>query len=162
MLRGGQANESMRDRHRRVARDWRDYRVRGDAQCAGKERLGLSGGHWDYLSHQLEERAEYAGNIWKLLAAIEHELDWGISCDTCYECAKIRVVDAIESFFDTGATSVERAIRLLRSSEPECQRCKDWEAKKHEPRPVEPRTSATVDFEYDGKRYKGTVYEVTE
>jgi hypothetical protein len=70
----------------------------------------VSGGHWNYLSHKLEERAEYAGDIWKLLGAIEHELDWGISCDTCYECAKARVVRALEAFFDTEAASTDTAI----------------------------------------------------
>jgi hypothetical protein len=37
----------------------------------------MSGGHWNYLGFKLEERADYAGNVWKLLGAIEHELDWG-------------------------------------------------------------------------------------
>ena len=88
----------------------------------------MSGGHWNYLSHRLEERSEYAGDVWKLLAAIEHELDWGISCDTCQECAEIRTVRAIKAFFDTDATNVETAIRLVRSAEPECQRCREWAA----------------------------------
>ena len=85
----------------------------------------MSGGHWGYLYTQLEERAGQPLNeVWRLLAAIEHELDYGISCDTCYECAKIRTINALESYFDTGATSIENAMRLLHSSEPECAKCK--------------------------------------
>jgi hypothetical protein len=40
----------------------------------------MSGGHWNYLSAQLRERAEYnLSDVWLLLAEIEHTLDWGIS-----------------------------------------------------------------------------------
>jgi hypothetical protein len=92
----------------------------------------MSGGHWNYLGLKLEDRSEYAGNIWKLLGAIEHELDWGICQDTCYECAKARVIFALEAYFDTQSTNIETAIRLLRSDESECDKCKaiDDERKK--------------------------------
>jgi wobble nucleotide-excising tRNase len=93
----------------------------------------MSGGHWDYLSHKLQERAEASlSDAWRLLAAIEHELDWGKSCDTCYECAKIRSINALEAYFDTQATSIETSVRLLRSSLPECDRCKEAERKRKE------------------------------
>jgi hypothetical protein len=121
----------------------------------------VSGGHWDYLSPKLRERAEYAGEIWRLLAEIEHDLDWGISCDTCYECAKMRVIRALEAFFDTGATSIETSVRLMASSEPECQKCRD-RLYQSEPRSVLARGSVTIEFEYEGKRYKGTMYEVSQ
>lgn len=85
----------------------------------------MSGGHWDYLSHKIEERiAVPLDDVWRLLARIEHELDWGICCDTCYECAKIRTINAIEAYFDTGATSVETSLRLISSRESECDKCK--------------------------------------
>lgn len=117
----------------------------------------MSGGHWDYLSRKLEERAEYAGNVWKLLAAIEHELDWGICGDTCYECAKIRAIRALEAFFNTEATDESTAVRLLRSSEPECEDCKQ----RSKPQ-VKHAQHAQLDitFEYEGKVYKGVAYEV--
>lgn len=84
----------------------------------------MSGGHWGYLSHKIEERVGAPlDDIWRMLAAIEHELDWGICCDTCYDCAKIRVVNALEAYFDTDATSVDNALRLLHSSESECVNC---------------------------------------
>lgn len=121
----------------------------------------MSGGHWNYLSHRLEERAEYAGDVWKLLAAIEHELDWGICCDTCEACAEIRTVRAIKAFFDTDATSVETAIRLVRSDEPECQRCREWkDGQRPRVKQVE-RGMATLRFEHEGRIYEGTVHEVT-
>lgn len=87
--------------------------------------VDMSGGHWNYLAHQLRERAEYAGGIWRLMAEIERDLDYGISCDSCYDCAKIRTVRALEAFFDTGATDIETSVRLMASSEPECQACRD-------------------------------------
>jgi hypothetical protein len=98
----------------------------------------MSGGHWNYLGFKLEERADYAGNVWKLLGAIEHELDYGICCDICYECAKVRVINALESYFDTNAHVIETGIRLLRSSEPECDKCKqrDKELKAKEVRKI--------------------------
>lgn len=73
----------------------------------------MSGGHWEYLSYKLEERATGVADVWRLLAAIEHELDWGISCDTCYECAKLRVIAALEAFFDTQATNADASISIL-------------------------------------------------
>lgn len=90
----------------------------------------MSGGHWDYLGFKLEERSTYAGDVWKLLAAIERELDYGISGDTCYECAKVRVIRGIEAYFDIEATNSETAIRLVRSVEPECENCQQREAER--------------------------------
>lgn len=90
----------------------------------------MSGGHWDYLGYKLRERASFAGDVWNLLGAIEHELDYGICCDTCYDCAKIRVIRALEAFFDNEAMNSETSIRLLRSTEPECEKCEQWEAER--------------------------------
>lgn len=123
----------------------------------------MSGGHWEYLSYKLEERrGEHPGDVWRLLAAIEHELDYGICCDSCYECAKILTIDALEAYFDTGASSVENAIKILRSAEPQCEKCKKWAAERKGKREIEPRETATVDVLYQGKRYKGVVTEVTD
>lgn len=123
----------------------------------------MSGGHWNYLSHKIEERiGTPLDEVWRLLAAIEHELDWGLCCDTCYECAKIRTINALEAYFDTEATSVQDALRLLRSSEPECTRCVEWQKKRKEPREAPPVASVTARFVHEGKLYKGTMYEVKE
>ncbi|SRR6266480_2276063 len=121
----------------------------------------MSGGHWGYLSHRIEERAGVPlDDVWRMLAAIEHELDWGICCDTCYDCAKIRVVNALEAYFDTEATSIDNALRLIRSSEPECGKCREWHKKHDMPREIQPRASVTVEFSLDGSKvYKGVVYE---
>ena len=77
----------------------------------------MSGGHWEYLSYKLEERAEDAMSAieaLKLLAAIEHEMDWGIAGDSCYECAKLRVIAALEQFFDGRARDASAAIAIVR------------------------------------------------
>jgi len=123
----------------------------------------MSGGHWNYLSHRILDRVGVPlEDMWKLLAAIEHELDWGICCDTCYDCAKIRTVNALEAYFDTEATSIENSMRLLHSSEPECAQCKEVQAKRATPPEKQPRESATIDIWHEGKRYKGVVYMVEE
>lgn len=122
----------------------------------------MSGGHWNYLSLRIEERIGASlDDAWRLLAAIEHELDWGICCDTCYDCAKIRTINALEAYFDTEARSADDALRLLHSSEPECERCKAWRNRGKEA-PKQERTAAQVEVTYEWKTYKGTVYAFEE
>jgi hypothetical protein len=88
----------------------------------------MSGGEWDYLSQKLEAAAEgtqKAAEALRLLAAIEHEIDWGISADTCYACAKLRVIAALEDYFSGGACGVASAIALVRDqSRNRCPDCK--------------------------------------
>lgn len=91
----------------------------------------MSGGAWDYLSYKLEEMAEnaqrYLGAL-RLLAAIEHEMDWGISGDTCYECAKLRVIAALETFFDGGAQDDGPAVAVARDGKQNlCPKCLERE-----------------------------------
>lgn len=115
----------------------------------------MSGGHWNYLRSQLEDRAGRPLNeAWRLLGAIEKELDWGICGDTCYECAKIRVINALEAYFDTEATSIENGLRILRSSEPECERCKS----RIPPQLIQSGT-ITIELLHEGKMYKGALRE---
>lgn len=91
----------------------------------------MSGGHWGYLDFRLEESAEdmlegvrRGAEALKLLAAIEHELDWGICGDTCYTCAMRRVVPALEAYFDDGALSAGAAIAVIKNrNEYLCERC---------------------------------------
>lgn len=77
----------------------------------------MSGGHWDYLSWKLDGRADdlylLAGPL-QLLAAIEHELDWGHSGDTCLDCARLRTIAALETFYDGGARGATVAIAVVR------------------------------------------------
>jgi hypothetical protein len=89
----------------------------------------MSGGQWDYLSHKLEDaadEAQKAAQALRLLAAIEHEMDWGISADTCYACAKLRVIAALEDYFRANALSVSSGIALARDQRqnrcPDCER----------------------------------------
>lgn len=84
----------------------------------------MSGGHWNYLQFRLEERAKHA-DIWLLMAAIEKALDYGICCDSCYECEKIRVIEALELYFDNEAESAEESISHLMGHDDKCQRCKE-------------------------------------
>lgn len=91
----------------------------------------MSGGAWGYLSDKLEERAEEAhgtAECLRLLAAIEHSLDWGKCSDTCYECAKLRTIAALEAFFEGGAMGATTAIAIARDwKQNRCQQCQQWE-----------------------------------
>lgn len=63
----------------------------------------MSGGHWGYFSDRLNEAAEddpLARRCARFLAVVEHELDWGICCDTCKGCAERRVMAGLSLFFD--------------------------------------------------------------
>lgn len=88
----------------------------------------MSGGHWDYMQRRFEEAADGAGLVpesLRLLGQIEHELDWGHACDTCIACARLRVVAALDVFFDAGGSSTT-AIAVLRDHEAlsnYCDRC---------------------------------------
>ena len=74
----------------------------------------MSGGHWDYMGRQLEERAVSAGEVWKLMAVLEHELDWGLSADTCAQCARNRMAPALEAFFDSRCEDASTAMAIAR------------------------------------------------
>lgn len=91
----------------------------------------MSGGHWDY-GKQLEddqEALERVLNGQKLLKGIEHELDWGMSCDSCLECAKLRVLAALEQFFDD-RMEASAAIDLLNDPyRNECVKCHERRSK---------------------------------
>lgn len=91
----------------------------------------MSGGHWDYLSHKLIDRAEELGHAkeaFYLLAAIEHELDWGLSCDTCRECAKLRTVAALIQFFNDSAYKADAAMAIARDHKQNmCSKCEERE-----------------------------------
>lgn len=76
----------------------------------------MSGGHWNYLSRQIEDSVEnqtIPTSCTLLMAAIEHELDWGHSCDTCLACARRRVIAGIEVFFDSYARGHRDAVSVM-------------------------------------------------
>lgn len=82
----------------------------------------MSGGHWGYEQFKIEERAEWLAGLLRFMAAAEHELDWGTSHDTCWECAKRRVPEAMARFFDG---DVDAALAVLRDREQnQCRRCR--------------------------------------
>ena len=83
----------------------------------------MSGGHWNYMSQKLAERGTEAKELWRLMAVIEHELDWGICGDTCYACAAIRVVKALEAFFDTECDNASTAIDIAQDRRPPQNLC---------------------------------------
>ena len=71
----------------------------------------MSGGHWNYLDTKLEEQGINLKETFYFLAAVEHELDWGITNDTCLDCAKLRAAEALILYFDG---SVASAIAIVR------------------------------------------------
>lgn len=79
----------------------------------------MSGGHWGYLQNRFDEaadRPDLARSSLRLLGQIEHELDWGHSGDTCLECARLRVMAALEQFYDDSGCEVG-ALAVLRDRE---------------------------------------------
>ncbi len=84
----------------------------------------MSGGAWDYMQNELEQRAKQNAEVWRLLSAIEHELDWGVSADTCLKCAKLRIGSALIHFFDTKANDASVAISVAKDrSQNKCENC---------------------------------------
>ena len=81
----------------------------------------MSGGHWNYMGQRLLDKGEEVKRAFDFLAAAEHELDWGICCDTCLECAKHRVAEGLIRFFDG---DVQAAIAVARDrKQNQCIKC---------------------------------------
>ena len=74
----------------------------------------MSGGHWNYMGRDFADKAKQTSELWRLMETIEHELDWGICCDDCINCARNRLGPAIEAFFDSGCSDATVAIALMR------------------------------------------------
>ena len=102
----------------------------------------MSGGRWDY-GRNFEDNEEAilrinASNL--LLKALEHELDWGLSGDTCRDCARLRAVAALEQFFDDRASNAEAATAIARDSKQNrCPKCIAYYKTCKHPQ-VDPRT----------------------
>lgn len=107
----------------------------------------MSGVHWNYLAVRLHERAAYAGEIWNLLGFIERELDYGLEGGICYGCAKVRVIKALEAYFDGDAESVENSAKILSGTDPVCEQCTQYG-----------RPCGTIQLTHGGKDYTGVLY----
>jgi hypothetical protein len=59
---------------------------------------------------------ELIRNSMRLLGQIEHELDWGHACDTCLRCARLRVLSALDTFYDDSGHA-QNALAVLRDRE---------------------------------------------
>ena len=93
-------------------------------RARAKERKRMSGGHWNYFGRDFTERAKATTELWRLMETIEHELDWGICCDTCHSCARSRLGPALEAFFDSQCTDATVSIALMRDREQNrCKKC---------------------------------------
>ena len=80
------------------------------------------------MGREFEESALKTRELWRLMSAVEHELDWGICCDSCLECARKRVAIAIEEFFDRGCLDATTAVALARDREQnQCADCSSEE-----------------------------------
>lgn len=77
----------------------------------------MSGGHWGYMGLKLEEHGQASREVWRLMEALEHELDWGICGDGCSKCAQLRAGSALEAFFDAGCTDASMAISIARDTD---------------------------------------------
>lgn len=85
----------------------------------------MSGGNWNYMGREFNENFQKTAELWRLMAVIEHELDWGVCGDTCPGCARARLAPAIEMFFDTRCSDATVAIALMRDHEQnKCAKCK--------------------------------------
>ncbi len=71
----------------------------------------MSGGHWNYSDEYYREMGVQVASTFEFLAVLEHELDWGICGDTCYQCVKNRMSEALEAYFGGNTSS---AIALAR------------------------------------------------
>lgn len=93
----------------------------------------MSGGHWNYLSTRIQEQAEGIPGIFEFLAIVEHEMDWALCGDTCAECTKLRLWEAMVQFFTDYGGDQNRAIVIMRGVlvnfdrdlEHACSRCKE-------------------------------------
>lgn len=83
----------------------------------------VSGGAWGYRRDELEEAGNRAESAFSLLAEIEHCLDWGISGDTCFECAKVQAIAALCLWFGRGDRGSWWAVFREEAHQYLCPRC---------------------------------------
>lgn len=118
----------------------------------------MSGGHWNNLFIQFEDQADNieegrmsAVLAFRVLAELEHRLDYGICADTCLECAKIAVIEGLKRYFDIASGSdyhyrTERRddapydpplqiVKQAMRDAPWCPKCEERRSKVETPRP---------------------------
>ena len=85
----------------------------------------MSGGRWDYGQRlqAAEDAGRYTVALWDLMKALERELDWGLSGDTCSDCAKLRVAEALVTYFDGYLDDPKRAIAVAQAGDYKCLDC---------------------------------------
>ena len=91
----------------------------------------MSGGHWNYMAHRLNDWAKHNSEVWRFLAVVEHELDWGICGDSCHDCARTRLGPAMEAFFDSNGEDATIAIALMRDRDQhQCAKCVEYDRRR--------------------------------
>lgn len=90
----------------------------------------MSGGAWGYLQYRIEEAGERIGTVARVLAQIEHVLDWGDSGDTCRQCAELSALAGLRGLFgllsgDHIYTEAEVITRLGDPDEDLCAVCSE-------------------------------------
>lgn len=93
----------------------------------------MSGGKWNYMSARIEQTGKELRDIFKFLAVVETELDWGASGDTCLNCAKKRLGEAMMCFFDAMQLGAEMniAIAVMRDNKQNlCDKCEEFRLKR--------------------------------
>jgi hypothetical protein len=84
----------------------------------------MSGGHWEYQQRQIEEQGRRVFAMHAFMAQAEHELDWGLCGDTCLRCAKLRVIAALQKYFDS-PDDCAMPLAIMRDREQNrCKRCR--------------------------------------
>ena len=89
----------------------------------------MSGGNWNYSTWLTDLVETFSStskllNMLQLMWQIEHELDWGHSCDSCLTCARKRVLAALDKFFDD-PDDIKEAMDYLREDRLDtfCYKC---------------------------------------
>ena len=83
----------------------------------------MSGGAFDYVD--FTERGFHVSELLRLMAAIFHELDEGVSGDQCLECTKNRTSVSIIKYFECGSGDADAAINIIRDwNQNECPKHK--------------------------------------
>ncbi len=61
----------------------------------------MSGEHWPWPAEEkLVDTAYELKETFELLAVLHHELNWGLSGDSCLKCAYNRMAPALVEYFD--------------------------------------------------------------
>lgn len=76
----------------------------------------MSGGRWGYQQFRLEEKANEMKGLFDFLAVVEHEVDWAVCSDTCRDCCRNRLFEAVQLYFDGNASAAMAVMRDSRQN----------------------------------------------